>query len=185
MTSAWHNSLHELDIDQFKWSLCLDDNDNGPIKKEGCGMVAIHQALLVVGGVGSLTKNPQPLAQYDDGEGLLTGLARTNEHHLHSLGTGELRSVMTCAVWVCVCLQDVCVWVVDGWRMEDDWGGSGVEGGTSACTTIVCLTLLVLCSRDESIAPVIVGLRDMFAPVIICYHHTISIYTTCILKLLQ
>ena len=109
-----HNSLHELDIDQFKWSLCLDDNDNGPIKKQDCGMVAIHQALLVVGGCGSPPKNPQPLAQYDDGEGLPAGLARTNEHHLHNLGTGELRSVMTCAVCVCVCLQDVCVWVVDG-----------------------------------------------------------------------
>ena len=33
--------------------------------------------------------------------------------------------------------------------MENDGGGSGVEGGTSARTTIVCLTLLVLCSRDQ------------------------------------
>ena len=61
-------------------------------------MVAIHQALLVVGGYGSPPKNPQPLAQYDGG--------CNNEHHLHNLGTGELRSVMTCAVCVCVC---VCV----------------------------------------------------------------------------
>ena len=73
--------------------------------KQGCGMVAIHQSLLVVGGSGYLHKNPQPLAQYD-GKGLIAGFARTNEHHLHNLGTGELRSVMTCAVCVCMC---VCV----------------------------------------------------------------------------
>ena len=84
----------------------LSNSDNGPIKKSLCGMVAIHQALLVFGGHGSPPKNPQPLAQYD--------ASCTNEHHLHNLGTGELRSVMTCAVCVCVCLQDVCVWVVDG-----------------------------------------------------------------------
>ena len=46
--------------------------------------------------------------------------ARTNEHHLHNLGTGELRSVMTCAVCVCVCAcrMFVCGWLmVEGWRM--------------------------------------------------------------------
>ena len=81
------------------------------MSKNVCGMVAIHQALLVFAGIGFPPKNPQPLAQYN-GEGLPAGLTHTNEHHLHNLGTGELRSVMTCAV--CVCLQNVCVWVIDG-----------------------------------------------------------------------
>ena len=75
-------------------------------------MVAIHQGLLVVGGYGSPQKNSQPLAQCDE--------VLTTEHHLHNLGTGELRSAMTCAVCVCVCLQDlfVCGWlIVYGWRM--------------------------------------------------------------------
>ena len=54
-------------------------------------MVAINQDLLVVGGFGSSPKNPQPLAQYDEG-------GRTNEHHIHKLGTGELKSAMTCLV---------------------------------------------------------------------------------------
>ena len=83
-------------------------SDNGPFKKQDCGMVAIHQALLVVGGLGSQPKSSQPSAQYD-GEGFTPELTLTNEHHLHNLGTGELGSVMTCAVCVCVCLQDVCV----------------------------------------------------------------------------
>ena len=74
-------------------------------------MVAIHQALLVVGGVGFPPQSPQPLAQYDDGEGLPAGLARTNEHHLHNLGTGKLRSVMTCAACVCVCAPAGCLCV--------------------------------------------------------------------------
>ena len=72
------------------------------MKKRGCGMVAIHQVLLVVGGVGIPPKNPQPLAQYEDMsffEG--DSYCYTNEHHLHSLGTGELTSVMTCAVGAC------------------------------------------------------------------------------------
>ena len=103
-----HNSLHELDTNDCKWSLCLNDSDSGPMKRIHCGMVAIQQALLVVGGTGSSPVNPQPLAQYD-GEGLPAGFARTNEHHLHNLGTGELRSVMTFAVCVCVC---VCVCVL-------------------------------------------------------------------------
>ena len=89
-----HNSLHELDTDDLKWTFCLPNTDDGPIKKSGCGMVAIHQDLLVVGGFGSSPKNPQPLAQYDEG-------GRTNEHHIHKLGTGELRSAMTCVVHVC------------------------------------------------------------------------------------
>ena len=92
----------------------MDSSDTGPTKKSGCSMVAICQALLVVGGCGSPPKNPQPLAQYDR--------MKTNEHHLNYLGTGEPRSVITHAVCVyvcvcicvCVCLQDVCVWVVDG-----------------------------------------------------------------------
>ena len=95
-----HNSLHELDINDLKWTVCLANSDNGPMKKSGCCMVAIQQTLLVVGGTGSPPKNPQPLAQYD-GKGLIGGLVRTNEHHMYTLGTGELRSVMTCAVCVC------------------------------------------------------------------------------------
>ena len=79
------------------------------MKKNYCGIVAIHQALLVVGGIGSPPKNPQPSVQYDDGEGLPAGWARTNEHHLHNLGTGKLRSVMTCAVCVCVLGGCLCV----------------------------------------------------------------------------
>ena len=86
----------------------LSNSDNGPMKKSDCGMVAIHQALLVVGGCGSSPKNPQPLAQYD-GERLIAGFARTNEHHLHNLGAGKLRSVMTCAVCVCVLAGCLCV----------------------------------------------------------------------------
>ena len=114
-----HNSLHELDIDLFKWSLCINNPDNGPMMKQGCGMVAIHQALLVVGGKGSLRKKSQLLAQYDK-EGFIAGFARTNEHHLHKLGTGELRSVKTCALCVCVCACRMFVygwWMVEGWRM--------------------------------------------------------------------
>ena len=68
-------------------------------------MVAIHQTLLVVGGYGIPPKNRQPLAQYD-GEGFLGGVVRTNEHHLHTLGTGELSSVMTCAVGACRMIVD-------------------------------------------------------------------------------
>ena len=114
-----HNSLHELDTDDYKWSLCLVKSDNGPIKKSDCGMVAIQQTLLVVGGIGSPPKSPQPLAQYD-GEGLLAGLARTNEHHLHNLGTGKLRFVMTSAVCGCACRMFVCGWwMVEGWRMME------------------------------------------------------------------
>ena len=63
-------------------------------------MVAIHQTLLVVGGYGIPPKNLQPFAQYD-GKELKEGVVRTNEHHLHTIGTGELRSVLTCAVGVC------------------------------------------------------------------------------------
>ena len=103
----------------------MDSSDIGPTKKSSCGMVAIHQALLVVGGCGSPPKNPQPLAQYDR-EGLFAKFARTNEHHLHNLGTGELRLMMTFAVCVCVfvfvCVLARCLCVgggmiVEEWRM--------------------------------------------------------------------
>ena len=67
------------------------------MKKSVCGMVAIHQALLVVGGYGSPSKSHQPLAQYDE-EDPTEGVDLTNEHHLHRLGTGELRSMMICVV---------------------------------------------------------------------------------------
>ena len=69
-----------------------------------------QQALLLIGGYGSPLKCPQQLAQYDVGEGFIV-LSHTNFHQLHSLGTGELKSVVTCAV--CVCLRNVCVRVVD------------------------------------------------------------------------
>ena len=71
--------------------MCLPNSENGPMKKSGCGMVAFHQALLVVGGKEIPLKNPQPLAQYQ----------YTNEHHLHKLGTGEPTPVITCAVGAC------------------------------------------------------------------------------------
>ena len=93
-----NNSLHELDIDDFKWTVCLANSDNGPMKKSNCGVAAIHQTLLVIGGYGSPPKNRQPSAQYDQ---LYGELVCSNEHHLHRLGTGELRSVMTCAVCAC------------------------------------------------------------------------------------
>ena len=95
-----YNFLHELDIDDSKWTVCLANSKNGPMKKCHCGKVAIHQTLLVVGGVGTPPKNRQPLAQYD-GEGFRGEVVLTNEHHLHTPGTGELSSVMTCAVGVC------------------------------------------------------------------------------------
>ena len=57
-----HNSLHELGIDDYRWRLLMDRSDTSPTKKKGCGMVAIHQALLVVGGTGPPPQNPQPLA---------------------------------------------------------------------------------------------------------------------------
>ena len=115
-----HNSLHELDIDHFKWILHMESSDTGPTKKDRCGMVAIHQALLVVGGIGSLPQNLQPLAQYDDGEGLLPGFARTNEHHLHNLGTGELGTEMICAVCLHVCVLAGCLCVDGGWLKDGE-----------------------------------------------------------------
>ena len=151
-----HNSLHELDTGHFKWSLCLASGDSGPTRKSACGMVVFHQTLLVVGGIVSPPVNSQPLAQYDTA-GLPEPLARSNEHHLHNLGTGALRAVMIYAE--CVSLQDVCVWLVDCWRIEDEWGGSGVKGGTSASTTIACLVLVVLYSCFDWVASVTVGVR--------------------------
>ena len=84
-------------------------------------MVAINQALLVVGGVGIPPKRPQPLAQYDDDlKGSDAGLARTNEHYLHNLGTSELRLVMTCTVCVCVWVCFYHTHVLVGGLLKDE-----------------------------------------------------------------
>ena len=134
-----HNSLHELDTDRFKWSLCLVNSHNGPTEKSVCGMVAFHQTLLVVGGIVSPPKNPQPFAQYNNVR-LPVQFARSNEHHLHSLGTGELRLVMTCAVCVCACWRVVCGWlIVEGWRMIE------IVVAWKVRQFLVYMKLLVLC----------------------------------------
>ena len=49
------------------------------------GTVAIHQALLHIGGYGSPLKWAQHMAQCDIGQGLIARLLRTNNHHLHNL----------------------------------------------------------------------------------------------------
>ena len=87
-----HNSLHELDIENFNWTLCLPNTENGPMKKNECGMVVFNQTLLVFGGLGNPPRNPQPSAQYN-GDGLGGELVCTNEHHFHTLGTGRLTDI--------------------------------------------------------------------------------------------
>ena len=108
-----HNSLSELNVDEFKWRECLATGAIRPMKKGDCGMVAIHHLLFVIGGFGNRPINPQPSAQYSEGE-----FVYTNEHHFYAIGTGELRSVMTCAVGGCRMFVCVCVCVcVSGWLL--------------------------------------------------------------------
>ena len=80
-----------------------------------CGMVVIHQALLIIGWYESPLKWPQQLSQYDDEGGLIAILPHiNNDQHLRNIGTGEPRSAITWSL--CVCLQDVCVRVVNCWK---------------------------------------------------------------------
>ena len=82
---CYHNSLHSLNMYEWKWRQLFATSDSGPMKKSRCGMVAFHESLLVVGGYGTPPKHPQASAHYDGGR-----YVRTNEHHIWCLGTGEL-----------------------------------------------------------------------------------------------
>ena len=76
-----HNSLNVLNVDKFTWKELFPTSDiAGPMRKDGCGMLAFHDALFTVGGVGvSFPIHPSPSATYEK----YSGMIYTNENHIY------------------------------------------------------------------------------------------------------
>ena len=85
---CFHNNLTVLNTESNEWREI--DCDNGPMKKQGCGMIPFsidgEDYLLVIGGVGPVPANPPAHSQYtplpND-----PSLCYTNEIHMMCIST--------------------------------------------------------------------------------------------------
>ena len=77
-----HNCLNVLNVDDLTWrELFATSDTTGPMRKNGCGMLAFHNQLLAVGGAGvSFPKDPLPSASYEKHRDWIY----TNEHHIYN-----------------------------------------------------------------------------------------------------
>ena len=110
-----HNSLNELNVDNFQWTQLSPtaDKQGLPIRKWACGMVPFscnnEDIALIVGGCGLPTKTPQPNAIYVT---LSDGEVVTNEHHLYNFSTGKYK-----------CCNTLCYSSIKG-----KWNGPTISG---------------------------------------------------------
>ena len=85
--SSYSGTLYELNTDDFTWSKL--SNDGGPPRKEGCGMIAYKNQVLVVGGYYNYPDevfSKQPGSRYERGF--------TDELHCYSLSAGKFKHVV-------------------------------------------------------------------------------------------
>ncbi len=79
---SYRNDIYKIDTTGFDLTIINPKNpDDGPMKKNRCGMVPYKKSLLIFGGYGPAPTHPQPGASYQDGH--------TNELHLLDLVEGE------------------------------------------------------------------------------------------------
>ena len=92
-----HNSLTALSVDKFTWRELFPTTDiTGPMRKNGCGLMAIKGQLLAVGGMAySAPTNPSPSAHYEKD----LGIFYTNEHNIYDMEKGEYQ--LPLAQYVC------------------------------------------------------------------------------------
>ena len=89
------NSLHQLDTQSWTWS---ELTKSGPMRKEGCRMIAFDKKLLLFGGYGYPSRSTQPGAKFIKDSNFSSGRGWTNELHLFDLGKGE--GVLHCAMTI-------------------------------------------------------------------------------------
>ena len=84
---CFHNSLHKLDSTTLEWSEIQPTNqDDGPMRKAGCGMVSFLQdKLAMFGGYGIPTGSIQPGATFTKSAMFTGGKGWNNELHLFNI----------------------------------------------------------------------------------------------------
>ena len=104
--ACYHNSLHELNIVNLKWTvLAPSDAEGAPMKKASCGIV-LHcsdgeEQTCVFGGHGILKSASHSTAQHEI-EDIKGGIGFTNE--LHIFTSGEHTHTHTLYTFYCVCI---------------------------------------------------------------------------------
>ena len=93
--SRYLNSLHQLDTLSWTWS---ELTKPGPMRKNGCGMIAFDKKLLLFGGYGYPSGPAQTDATFIRSSKFTDGRGWTNELHLFDLKEGE--GVLHCAVTI-------------------------------------------------------------------------------------
>ena len=83
--TCFQDSLHQLDLDSFKWSQLL----NGPMKKTGCRMASYSGNLILFGGYGIPSGPTQPGARFVKSTRSTDGRGWTNELHMFNVQEGE------------------------------------------------------------------------------------------------
>ncbi len=81
-------SLHSLDTKKMTWTK-LASPETGPMKKQGCGMVAYNNKLLLFGGSGVPYGPTQPGSKFILDDWYANGQGWTNEMHTFDLKTSE------------------------------------------------------------------------------------------------
>ena len=89
------NSLHQLDTQSWTWSELAK---SGPMRKDGCGMIAFDRKLLLFGGYNIPSDTTQPGANFIKDSNYTDGSGWTNELHLFDLKEGE--GVLHCAMTI-------------------------------------------------------------------------------------
>ena len=109
--SSFHNSLHRLDTTTMEWREIQPlKQADGPMRKDGCGMVSFLQdKLAVFGGHGIPTGPTQPGAMFTKNIHVTDGRGWSNELHVFTITEGmwgqyylhmmrDMRQVSVCSI---------------------------------------------------------------------------------------
>ena len=92
--STWHDSLYQLNTKSLKWQQL---SPAGPMKKDGCRMVAYKNQLVLFGGYGIPSGPTQPGAEFVRDTSYTDGRGWTNELHSYDPETGVcVQSTIEC-----------------------------------------------------------------------------------------
>ena len=89
--SSFHNSLHHLNMTTMEWRELTPLNpQDGPMRKEGCGMVTCDDnTLALLGGWGIPSDTTQPGNAISRSTFYLDGRGWTNELHIYNIRKGN------------------------------------------------------------------------------------------------
>ena len=101
--SSWYNNVHCLNLKSLTWRELEPTNpSHGPLKKNGAGMVSLHEDKLVLfGGYGIPTGGQQPAgAKLIRNDKFSDGRGHTNELHVFNLERCEF-VLLCCDMYYC------------------------------------------------------------------------------------